>query len=165
MLEWKDVVGFEGSYKVSNTGLVKSMSRWTGYYTVTEKMLKQRTSNGYKYVSLTKNSKTITKTVHSIVARAFIGERPKNLVIDHEDDNKLNNNSYNLKYVTNRMNVAGKSTAKRGAYKQKNGKWRAQIKINKKTKLIGYFNTSDEAYQSYFNKYVEIHGIKPWVED
>ncbi len=165
MLEWKDVVGFEGIYQVSNTGLVKSMNRWTGYYTRTEKMLKQRTSNGYKCVSLTKNSKTINRTVHSLVARAFLGERPKNLVIDHEDENKLNNNSYNLKYISNRANVAGKITTKRGAYKQKNGKWRSQIKINKKTKLIGYFSTADEAYQAYFNKYIETHGTKPWLED
>ena len=45
-----------------------------------------------------------TVTVHSLVARAFLGERPEGYDIDHKDGNKLNNCVTNLHYVSRKQN-------------------------------------------------------------
>ena len=40
-----------------------------------------------------------------MVAKLFIGDRPVDMVIDHIDRNKLNNNVTNLRYITNKENM------------------------------------------------------------
>ena len=52
--------------------------------------------NGYKRVSIFDK----IYTVHSLVARAFWGDCPKGMQVDHIDRNKLNNHYLNLRYVT-----------------------------------------------------------------
>ena len=53
---WKDVVGYEGLYQVSNIGNVKSLVGWNGHkYVKREKILKpSMTSTGYRKIELTK---------------------------------------------------------------------------------------------------------------
>lgn len=63
---FKDVIGYEGSYQVSNLGRVKSLERLvrggTSYRTVKEKILKRNRSNtGYLNVTLSLNGKTKTR--------------------------------------------------------------------------------------------------------
>jgi len=51
--EWKDIIGYEGLYKISNLGNVKSMKY---YRSNTEKIIKSNlTPNKYFVVSLCKN--------------------------------------------------------------------------------------------------------------
>ncbi len=65
---WKDVKGYEGLYKVSNKGRVKSYSRYEE-----GRILKQNLNvGGYYVVGLTKDRKNVPKTVHRLVAEAFI---------------------------------------------------------------------------------------------
>lgn len=45
--------------------------------------------------------------IHTIVAKAFLGERPEGLVIDHIDTIKTNNRPSNLRYVTKFENLVG----------------------------------------------------------
>lgn len=45
--------------------------------------------------------------IHTIVAKAFLGERPEGLVIDHIDTIKTNNRPSNLHYVTRFENLVG----------------------------------------------------------
>lgn len=52
-------------------------------------------------VNLGKNYKY---TVHSLVARTFIGPQQGN-IIDHKDGNKTNNNLCNLQYCSYRFNA------------------------------------------------------------
>lgn len=59
---------------------------------------------GYKRISLRKGTKQKLPTVHSLVAAAFIGPRPKGLEIAHLDENKTNNHFKNLEYVTGSQN-------------------------------------------------------------
>ena len=82
---WRDVVGYEGYYQVSNTGKVKSISRniWNGkgYIKSSGKLLKQGTNQkGYPIVYLSKNSKSKTITVHRLVAKHLL----KIQVINHK---------------------------------------------------------------------------------
>jgi hypothetical protein len=88
---WKAITGFEGLYEVSNLGKVRRV----GY------LLKQSSHTfGYKKVSLWKNKREFQFRVHDLVAREFIGEKPRNLYVGHSDDDPANNRVENLSYVT-----------------------------------------------------------------
>ena len=93
---WKDIKGYEGLYQVSNFGRVKSST----------KILANRLSKrGYYIVTLYKNAKGVTKTVHRLVAQAFI-PNPDNLPqVNHKDENKLNNRVDNLEWCTAKYNI------------------------------------------------------------
>jgi hypothetical protein len=97
MEEWRDIDGYEGLYQVSNLGNVRS------FYS--NKTLKGGTDlGGYKIVSLRKNMTQKTKTVHRLVATAFI-PNPDNLpCINHIDENKNNNSVNNLEWCTHQYN-------------------------------------------------------------
>ena len=106
---WKDVVGYEGLYQVSNLGRVKSLSHhcvvgWADFMSK-EKILKQSTNNGgYKYVWLHKDgSKKIFK-IHRLVAIAFIPNPNGFKCINHRDENRENNCVFNLEWCTHSYN-------------------------------------------------------------
>ena len=106
---WKDVVGFEGLYKVSNFGRVVSIQyhgkpNW--------RLLSQNDMNGYKSVKLRDWKHGITKTpkVHILVAQAFIPNVENKPFIDHKDGNKYHNYVENLHWVTHDENVHNPNT-------------------------------------------------------
>lgn len=99
---WKDILGYEGLYQVSNLGDVRSL-KYAGGNKV--KMLKQATVNGYKRVSLVKNGKGKNYLVHRLVAIAFI-PNPDNLpIVNHKNEDKTNNNVNNLEWCTQEYNI------------------------------------------------------------
>lgn len=103
---WKDVVGYEGLYQVSNLGRVKSLERIDNLNHFRKgKILIQHIYNGYLYVSLCKNGKIKMYRVHRLVAQAFI-PNPNNLPqVNHKDENKTNNCVLNLEYCDARYNM------------------------------------------------------------
>jgi hypothetical protein len=98
----KDVVGFEGIYRVSNFGAVE---RCDGYHKLPKPLKPHKDKKGYLNVSLSKNCKGYSFRVHTIVAYAFLGPRPDGLEINHIDGNKQNNTPSNLEYVTHEYNM------------------------------------------------------------
>lgn len=104
---WKDIEGYEGLYQVSNKGRVKSFKQALSYGSdYSGKVLKLNTNDrGYVLVTLSKNMKRRTFRVHRLVAQAFI-PNPKNFpVVNHIDENKLNNNVDNLEWCTQEYNI------------------------------------------------------------
>ena len=99
---WKDIKGYEGKYKVSNLGNVKSLNYCN---TNTSKILSGAIMpNGYKKICLYKNGKQKNFLVHRLVADAFI-PNPNNLPqINHKDENRANNNVSNLEWCTAKYN-------------------------------------------------------------
>ena len=89
---WKEIKGYEG-YEVSNLGRVKSLKRKKEIF-----FLFVRDGGGYLQVVLCKNTKTKTKKVHKLVAIMFLNHKPSGykLVVDHIDNNKLNNKTINI---------------------------------------------------------------------
>jgi hypothetical protein len=153
--QWKDVVGFEGFYKVSNYGKVFSQ--------VSKRNIKIKIErNGYARAHLWRNGVVTCFLVHKLVAESFIGPRPKGLDINHIDAKRSNNFVKNLEYITRKENVRlcfiGK---KRGAYKDKFG-YRARIYYNGKHHHIKTTKTKEEAYQAFFDEYKKIYGVSPW---
>ena len=96
---WKDVVGYEGLYQVSNQGRVKSL--WFGK----ERILKPgREKKGYLQVCLSKNGKMKHYKVHRLVGQSFI-QNPNNLPeINHRDEDKTNNRVENLEWCDRKYN-------------------------------------------------------------
>lgn len=108
---WKDIVGYEGLYQISNLGRVKSLKRkvYAGRNRMRwqyERILSNNKTNGNGYivVSLNKESKSKNKYVHRLVAEAFL-ENPNNYkYINHKDQNTFNNNANNLEFCTAQYN-------------------------------------------------------------
>ncbi len=102
---WKQAVGYEDRYEVSNKGRVKRTAPGPG--AIAGKVLKlQPLKTGYLSVCLTSANYTIQRhRVHKLVAMAFLGDIPEGYEINHIDGNKQNNYTSNLEYVTRSENT------------------------------------------------------------
>lgn len=119
---WKDVVGWEEFYQVSNFGRVKAKER-INYYDlnlgrgvqpkkISEKIRKPKLNKhtGYLMVGLNGRGKSQNVTIHSMVAKAFIENYTSNgagkgKCTNHKDGNKLNNILSNLEVITAKENI------------------------------------------------------------
>lgn len=156
---FKDIPNYEGIYQVSNLGNVKSLPReiWNGkvFYISKEMILKQGFDKyGYPVVSI--NSKP--KKVHQLLAMAFLNHKPcgLKLVVDHIDNNPLNNNLNNLQIVTTRENLSkdkknGTSKYVGVSWSRGMKKWLSCIFLNGSIKVLGYFEDELEASKTYDN--------------
>lgn len=92
MENWKDVIGYEGLYLVSDMGQVKSM--------YTKKIMSPGDNGrGYKFVSLAKCGRKQRFYVHRLVAMAFVPNPENKPQVNHMDCNKWNNSANNLEWV------------------------------------------------------------------
>ena len=89
---WKDIVGYEGLYQVSNFGHVKSLDRVdTENHFRSGQIMKLKYLRGYARVGLRNGKCQKEYQVHRLVAIAFI-PNPKNLPqVNHKDCNPQNN--------------------------------------------------------------------------
>lgn len=120
---WRDIVGFEGKYQVSNLGRVKSLPKYTyskGYPQLRkEKILKPVHVGKYRnYLSVRLNDCKQYK-VHRLVAQAFI-PNPNNLpMVNHKDRDPSNNHVDNLEWCNNSYNIKYSAKPLTEAHKQK----------------------------------------------
>lgn len=107
---WRDVPGWVGEYQASNWGRVRSLPRRVIMRNGVRRpvkggLLKPHVGkHGYPCVSLRRPGTRITRTVHRVVALAFMGEPPAGLVVCHNDGNQLRNHTLNLRYGTPQSN-------------------------------------------------------------
>ena len=161
---WKDIPEYEGLYQVSNLGRIKSLPKqWiTGKNTLHKhdgKVLKlSKDKSGYLLTKLCKDKVQKTVKAHQLVAMVFLGHKPNKyeLVIDHINDNPLDNRVDNLQIVTQRYNsckTQGKySSQYKGVYFDKRyNTWCARYKLNGKQKYIGSFKNEYDAHLAYQN--------------
>ena len=95
---WKDIIGYEGLYQVSNYGNVKSLNyNKTGK----EKILKpQITKDGYCRVLFSHNNKHKQHSVHRLVCTAFIPNPNNYPCVNHKSEDKTDNRVENLEWCT-----------------------------------------------------------------
>ena len=123
--KWKDVIGYEGKYRISNLGNVKSTSRHVRLQNgllmkLPDRVLKTMNRSGYRMVNLFKDGKTKSVNVHRLVALSFI-PNPDNLpFVNHKDEVRSNNEVSNLEWCSCKYNLNyGTSTDRRSKKRMK----------------------------------------------
>ena len=146
---WKDVVGYEGFYKVSNKGNVYSVERIGSNGRKFGGMtLKPRyTRDGYLQVALCKNGEIKNKYTHRLVAEAFIPNPKSFLEINHLDEVKDNNELSNLEWCDSSYNNNYGSRIERIA--QKNSKKVRAVNVESGEVLI--YSSATEARNKGFS--------------
>lgn len=159
---WKDIPGYEGLYQVSNLGKVKSVNRILITNNGQKRSYKGKNlipsigSSGYYGVSIS-NKKGIKRfRVHILVAMAFLDHKAKGYtnVVDHINNNPLDNRVENLQIVSHRLNCSKDKKGYTSKYvgvrwSKRSKKWRAQITINKKEVHLGLFTDEHDAHLAY----------------
>lgn len=96
---WRDVVGWEGWYQVSDHGRVRRVK--PGPRTRPGRLLKARPDGaGYLTLTLTGAGKRQSGRINRLVAEAFLGPGPPTDQVGHRNGDKTDNRPANLQWVT-----------------------------------------------------------------
>ena len=158
---WADISGYDGFYKVSNLGNIKSLQRYVKYKDGRVRLFKEKilsggkVGRGYLSVTLFKGTKKNMEYVHRLVAEAFIPNVNNYPQINHKNGIKTDNRVENLEWCNNSMNM--KHAFKTGLAKttiyqviEKNKK--KVIQLTKDGKFVSEYNSViDAAKQNNFN--------------
>jgi len=117
-MKWTWIKGYKGLYKISSTGLVKSVDRivnrpYNSTGVLKGRIMRQFKIGRYRYVTLTKNRKPKNFLVHRLVLEAFVGPCPPGMEARHFPD-KTSNKLSNLSWAEKSVNMSDKR--KQGAY-------------------------------------------------
>lgn len=145
---WKNVIGYEGYYEVSNLGNVRSVDRYVKGNGITSdkqlkrgKTLKQFLKQGAQSVTLRKEGSYKFRYVYRLVAEAFI-PNPNNLpLINHKDEDRTNSNVNNLEWCDYSYNIKYNGASKRSGKKRQKKVIQYDIKMNE----IARFDSVGEA--------------------
>ena len=99
---WKDIMGYEGLYQVSNLGRIKSLGNNKNKKEKIIKIWNDR--NSYLNVVLHKKGVRKRCLVHRLVAETFISNPENKPEVNHKDCNRTNNIVGNLEWCTRRDN-------------------------------------------------------------
>lgn len=112
--EWRDVVGWEGLYRVSNTGDVRSLDRTVAGKLGSTRVIKAKPvkhdvrKDGYHFVKLMCGNHTQHYYIHRMVLDAFVESQPDGMEACHNDGDRENNAVTNLRWDTRKNNHADK---------------------------------------------------------
>lgn len=110
---WKETLGYEGMYAISNYGRLKGIKRTIKASnqfvdfdrTINEKIYKPSINgSGYFTVALSKNGTSKTYLLHRLVAETFIKNEKNKKEVNHKDGNKINNAVSNLEWLSSKEN-------------------------------------------------------------
>lgn len=146
------------AYAVSNKGRVKRVTANPG--SVPGRILRPGLSSGYAYVGLRRidAGESIVKNglIHRLVATAFIPNPHGLTIVDHIDGDKSNNDVSNLRWCTRQQNSMNMRPHRRSlsrfkgvCFSKEKRRWQASIRLNGKSKFLGYFNDDETAARAY----------------
>lgn len=148
--EWKDVVGYEGLYQVSNQGRLRSFHK-----NKCSLLAPCVGKHGYVVTLLHKGKSRKNARVHRLVAEAFI-PNPDNLSsINHKNEIKTDNRVENLEWCTAKYNSNYGTSAQRIAEKQSV----AVLQYDLNGILVRRYNGLSEAERLYGYKHCSISEV------
>ena len=105
---------------------------------------------GYPTVKLSKKGKKKHFSIHRLVAEAFVPNEHNKLCVDHIDNNRRNNDYWNLRWVTNMENQYNKGIQKNNStgikgIQELDGRYRVTITVNHVRLSLGTYDTIEEA--------------------
>lgn len=158
---FRDIPGFDGVYQVSNLGNVKS------FKCNKERILKPGiNSAGYYNVSLYSGTPKSYR-VHKLVAITFLNHKPcwYESVIDHINNDKLDNRISNLQIISHRENTSKNKKDYTSnyigvCYHKSGRKWKSSISINGKHIYLGLFDNEIDAAEMYQKAFKNIDKYK-----
>ena len=150
---WKDIKDFEGFYKISDYGRVKRLGYWRKYlgrnqftefennYYIKEHILRVKCDR-YLRVQLYKSTKENKfYSIHQLVAEAFIPNPENKPIVDHKDNNPLNNRADNLQWATYKENAD---------YSWNRGRKKQYGIEHHSSKLIGQYDLNGNLLNTYY---------------
>jgi len=110
---WKDIEGYEGLYQISSNGRLKALSKqvfpsthpWRirSYPERIVDLLQNEC--GYNFYYLSKGGTSSKRTIHRLVAKAFMANPLNKPHVNHKNGNKIDNNISNLEWATPKENM------------------------------------------------------------
>jgi HNH endonuclease/NUMOD4 motif/AP2 domain len=150
---WRAVIGWHGLYEVSHHGRVRRVA--PGKSTRAGRLLTPTpNTGGYLHVKLCKPERQHTRTVHTLVAEAFLGVRD-GLEPDHINNDRTDNHIRNLRLVTHQKNGWNRTTQPHSSrfkgvcWDRRSCRWHVQIKSNQQARSLGYFADEITAAHAY----------------
>lgn len=154
--EWKDIKEYEGLYQVSSLGRVKSLDRTNIKFNrsvpLRGRMLKLNTNiHGYPFVTIYKNGVCRSRTVHRLVAEAFILNPEAKPQVNHINGCKSDNRVDNLEWVTASDNqkhsfrVLGTKNSMKGKCGNLNAKSKTVLQMDMNCVVIAEYESAYEA--------------------
>ena len=146
MEEYREIPGYP-DYEVSNLGRVKNIK--TGH------IFKPTTGKGgYLVVGIRTCGIRKAFRIHKLVAMAFLDHVPdgtQRFVVDHINNDPLDNRLENLQIITNRLNVSKNIVRDlpTGVYQKPSGRYSAKISFGYESYYLGTFDTIEEASNAY----------------
>lgn len=165
---WKDVVGYEGLYKISSLGRIKSLNFKTfvgrdanGVFIrkVHEHIMKPQISkSGYSKIVLKKDGKNFNTSIHRIVSIAFIENKNSLPFVNHINEIKCDNSVSNLEWCTHLYNCNHGTRSARQKQSMINNK-KLSIQVIKMTKDMIEIETYPSISEAGRQNNIRIQGI------
>lgn len=145
--QWKDIVGYESMYQISNLGRVKSLpriinrvlnGRQSNYKVNQNITIGSLDKNNYRTVGLYNRGISTAFKVHRLVAFHFVDGCQPGLQVNHKNGVKEDNNANNLEWVTPRENI-------RHAYKTQLNETKRVVMYTIENGYVGMFDSAPTA--------------------
>lgn len=147
--EWRDVVGYEGLYMVSNLGIVKRLSMIKNNKKYSEIILSASMDSKHGYLSVSISGKNIK--LHRIIASAFIPNPENKKQVNHKNGIRNDNRIDNLEWKNSNENIQHSVKYLRGGYLKEN----VDLSLNEKY----YKNSVDSLHGEIWRDVLNFEGL------